>query len=317
MVDSSNSVVQELSNKIKELISDTSTDITIINDVNEAIDDGIYIIDLPIFMKGKVSFINNSNQAVFNPPNDENVDIQIDWGDGTIDKGTQKSYAHTYADNTKSYNVIIKGDINTIQPALFPLGFEEIELKKPINLVSATFAQNGGMVVLKKLILPYGINQLPSGCFAGCTSLTSIDIPNSVTIFNESCFSGCTSLTSIDIPNTVTSFGSSCFAGCTGLTNVIIPSSVTSIGGDCFRSCTGLTSVNIPSSVTSIGNGCFRGDDNLINYELNWEDFSAIIPYASTTMQNNTNTIFTIPTGQTSNYVEKRYPSDKLVERDE
>ena len=90
MVDSSNSVVQELSNKIKELISDTSTDITIINDVNEAIDDGIYIIDLPIFMKGKVSFINNSNQAVFNPPNDENVDIQIDWGDGTIDKGTQK-----------------------------------------------------------------------------------------------------------------------------------------------------------------------------------------------------------------------------------
>ena len=103
---------------------------------------------------------------------------------------------------------------------------------------------------------------------------------------------------------------------CAGLTIVTIPSSVTSIGDACFWGCTGLTSVTIPSSVTSIGDTCFKLCDNLIDYQLYWTG-NNIITYNSDTMPDNTNTIFTIPSGETSNYTAKGYPTSKLVERGE
>ena len=55
--------------------------------------------------------------------------------------------------------------------------------------------------------------------------------------------------------------------------------------------------------------------NSLIDYQLYWAG-NDIITYNSSKMPDNTNTIFTIPYGQTSNYTAKNYPSSKLVERD-
>lgn len=152
-------------------------------------------------------------------------------------------------------------------------------------------------------------------CFYECDGLTSINIPNNVTSLGDYCFRDCTSLTSITIPDSVTSIGNHCF-GATGLTSITIPNSVTSLGYDCFISCRSLTRVTIPNSVTSLGEDCFYYCDVLVDYQLYWTG-NSIISYDSRTMPNNTGTIFTIPQGQTANYVAKGYPSAKLVERGE
>ena len=137
-----------------------------------------------------------------------------------------------------------------------------------------------------------------------------------VTGLGAGCFDECAGLTNIIIPDSVTSLGEKCFQRCTGLTSITIPNSVTSISGDCFWGCTGLTSVTIPNSVTSLGTGCFWRCSALVDYQLYWTG-NNIITYNSNKMPNNTNTAFTIPYGETANYVNAGYPSDKLQERSE
>jgi len=158
------------------------------------------------------------------------------------------------------------------------------------------------------------VTSLGGRCFYECTGLTSVSIPNSVTSIKEFCFKHCTGLTSVNIPNSVTNLGMGCFQDCTGLTSVTIPNLVTSLERYCFKGCTGLTSVSIPNSVTSLENYCFLLCNALIDYQLYWTG-NNIITYNSDTMPNNTNTIFTIPNGETANYLAKGYPSAKLVER--
>ena len=135
-----------------------------------------------------------------------------------------------------------------------------------------------------------------------------------VTSLGTACFWGCSGLTSVTIPNNVTSIGMGCFYGCSSLTSITLPNSVTSLGDDCFRGCSGLTSVVIPNSVTSLGSYCFYGCTTLVNYQLYWTG-NNIITYDSNKMPNNTNTKFYVPKGQKTNYVNKGYPSAKVVER--
>ena len=86
----------------------------------------------------------------------------------------------------------------------------------------------------------FGITEIQSYAFDGCTNLTSIGIPDAVTKFNSYCFRNC-ALESIAIPANVTSFGSGVFQNVSSLTNVIIPANVTSIGSNAFSGCSGLT----------------------------------------------------------------------------
>ena len=112
----------------------------------------------------------------------------------------------------------------------------------------------------------------------------------------------------------ITGLGEGCFEDCTSLTNIIIPLSVTSLGKYCFSGCTSLTSVTIPSSVTTLGNYCFYRCSSLNTYQLYWTS-NNIIAYDSNKMLNNTNTKFYVPKGQKTNYVNKGYPSAKVIER--
>ena len=119
---------------------------------------------------------------------------------------------------------------------------------------------------------------------------------------------------SVTLLGTVTALGYTCFHTCNDLVGITIPNSVKSLAPYCFYNCINLVTVYIPSSITSIGDNCFDGCTNLIDYELYWTG-NSIITYSSSKMINNTNTKFYVPKGQKTNYVNKGYPSAKVVER--
>ena len=132
----------------------------------------------------------------------------------------------------------------------------------------------------------------------------------------DDCFYHCTGLKEIVIPNGLTSLGNDCFHGCTGLTSITIPNSVTYIEAGCFCNCSGLTSVTIPASVvTDSWGSVFDGCTSLNAYQLYWTNNNIPMYYNNDHMLLNANTKFYVPKGQKANYVNKGYPSAKVVER--
>lgn len=99
-----------------------------------------------------------------------------------------------------------------------------------------------------------GLTSISDSAFAGCRSLTSIEIPDSVMSIGNSAFYNCSSLTSVTIGIRVTSIGDSAFYNCSSLTSVVIPDSVTSIGSETFDGCIYLTQlISFPSTPPTLG----------------------------------------------------------------
>ena len=115
-----------------------------------------------------------------------------------------------------------------------------------------------GNKIAGAIVIPDGVQSVPSYAFRGQSGITSVVIPDSVTSIGDYAFSACSSLRSVTIGNGVTSIGDSAFSDCSGLTTITIPDSVTSIGDSAFSDCSGLTSITIPDSVTSIGSYAFE-----------------------------------------------------------
>ena len=128
------------------------------------------------------------------------------------------------------------------------------------------------------------------------TSIKRVDIQPGVEDIASGAFRGCSSLTSVTIPSSVTSIGSYAFCGCSSLTSVTIPSSVTRIGYDAFDGCSSLTSVTIPSSVTSIGSYAF-GNVDLVVY-LRHDTFPSFDPGIGN------NVLFIVPDAMFDAYAE-------------
>ncbi len=84
----------------------------------------------------------------------------------------------------------------------------------------------------------------------------SYTVPSGVKSVGDSAFAGCGSLTSVDMGGAAR-IGSNTFRDCVNLKNVKITDSVTSIGDWAFYHCNRLISITIPSSVKSIGEGAF------------------------------------------------------------
>ena len=72
-------------------------------------------------------------------------------------------------------------------------------------------------------------------CFAGMTSIETVNIGDSVTYIGNGAFKGCTSLKSIDFPYSIKYIGSNAFDSCTSLILVSIPASVEYIESSTFN----------------------------------------------------------------------------------
>lgn len=105
------------------------------------------------------------------------------------------------------------------------------------------------------------LETIGASAFAGCSSLTSINIPAGVTSIGASAFTGCTALESVtyEAGTQLETIGESAFAACSSLASVIIPVGVTSIGASAFEGCTSLTSVTAyPQTPPTLGEDAFK-----------------------------------------------------------
>lgn len=145
-------------------------------------------------------------------------------------------------------------------------------------------------------------------------SVHDITFIGDITTIVTTCFYSNSFLISASLPYGLTTIEPDAFSHCDYLSSVSIPYGVITLGGYAFNGCTNLSSIEIPNSVTSIGFGCFTGCNKLNTYQLYWTG-NNIIVYDSENMPNNTNTKFYVPSGQKTNYVNKGYPSAKVIER--
>lgn len=162
-----------------------------------------------------------------------------------------------------------------------------------------------------------------SGVYAGTgvISHTFEDNANSHTIkfygtiteLTNVCLKGNTGLTNVVLPNSLTTLKPGCFESCTNLSNIILPNSLTTIEHYAFEK-TNLSTINIPNSVTSMGIWIFNHSP-LTNITLNWSSADDIITYDYTWIISTPSSLkFHIPSGTTSLYTVKGYPSSILVE---
>lgn len=185
-------------------------------------------------------------------------------------------------------SVIFEGD-NT-QVAIDFLGRSTLEeVRLPANITQfdgpSTFR---GCDMLKRVILPEKLKEIPAYFFKECPNLTTLVIPNSVTKIGREAFSGSgisqitlsenlttieamafkeSGLTQITLPESLTTIEASAFYK-TKLETITIPKNVTKIPTDCFYQCENLTRAMFPNTLTTIDARAFRGCSNLANIDI-------------------------------------------------
>ena len=198
---------------------------------------------------------------------------------------------YTFKGCTKLKNINF-AKVGTIKGgALMYTAFESITLASGIvlkenaflnctNLEEVTF--NGSMSFTPAST----ISSQVYGAFAGCTSLTTVNLTASVAIPNFM-FMNCESLTTVNFAN-VTSIGDYAFKN-SGFISVTLPSTITSVGREAFcecknltevdlectvdsykifGDCVSLTDVTIGEEVTSLASGLFYGCKSLAEIEI-------------------------------------------------
>lgn len=185
---------------------------------------------------------------------------------------------------TSLKNVTLPAKLTAITTDLFEncTGLESITIPKTVQYIgSANKATASGSAFLNCTSLKNVTFEEGSVCktiayktFAGCTSLTSIELPAGLTNLGNAAFLDCTSLESIVIPNTVTklgqtnttsvsaSSGGNVFQNCTSLKSIDFGTGVTAIYSYVFEN-TGFTEITIPSKVTILGNYALANCENL------------------------------------------------------
>ena len=141
--------------------------------------------------------------------------------------------------------------------------------------------------------VPLSVEELGAGCFAFCSSLTSVDLkdikkmdtevfrntplvsvewPAAITEIPARTFLTCESLTSITgIPgqsgawDNITKIGEDAFNECKALTTIKLPNNLKTLDKQAFRSCWNLKNVEYSNQLETIGEGAFR--DNINGFE--------------------------------------------------
>lgn len=176
--------------------------------------------------------------------------------------------------NSYVKSVIFEGDNTQVAISFssldgrFPL--EEVKLPANITQLERTTRDGASSFVnckmLKSVILPEKLEEIPTSFVEGCSALTTLVIPNTVTKIGKNAFKE-SGLTQITLPENLTTIEASAFYK-TKLETITIPKNVTKIPTDCFYQCENLTRAMFPNTLTTIDARAFRGCSNLANIDI-------------------------------------------------
>lgn len=176
--------------------------------------------------------------------------------------------------NSYVKSVIFEGDNTQVAISFssldgrFPL--EEVKLPANITQLERTTRDGASSFVnckmLKSVILPEKLEEIPASLFEGCSALTTLVIPNTVTKIGKNAFKE-SGLTQITLPESLTTIEASAFYK-TKLETITIPKNVTKIPTDCFYQCENLTRAMFPNTLTTTDARAFRGCSNLANIDI-------------------------------------------------
>jgi hypothetical protein len=132
----------------------------------------------------------------------------------------------------------------------------EVVLPSSIIAIDTAFAGNQS---LTRVVLPEGLNSVPSDAFSGCISLREVVLPSTLSSIGSNAFWACRSLQNITLPSKLVTIGQQAFRYCTSLTEITIPGVVKKLGWMSFAECTALERVVIEEGVGEIGADAFYG----------------------------------------------------------
>ena len=112
------------------------------------------------------------------------------------------------------------------------------------------------------------VQEIGTGAFSNCGSITQVVIPSSVKKVGSNAFESCVSLEKITFEGSICEIGKSAFVHCSALKNITLPSSLKAIPEEAFNDCTSLTSVTIPSTVELIGAEAFKMCSKLTRIDI-------------------------------------------------
>lgn len=168
--------------------------------------------------------------------------------------------------NPSVKSVIFEGD-NTQVDIYFNGNYPLEEVKLPANITQLEeYSSFANCKMLKSVILPEKLEEIPASLFEGCSALTTLVIPNTVTKIGKNAFKE-SGLTQITLPESLTTIEASAFYK-TKLETITIPKNVTKIPTDCFYQCENLIRAMFPNTLTTIDARAFRGCSNLANIDI-------------------------------------------------
>lgn len=168
--------------------------------------------------------------------------------------------------NSYVKSVIFEGD-NTQVDIYFNSNYPLEEVKLPANITQLEdYSSFANCKMLKSVILPEKLEEIPTSLFEGCSALTSLVIPNTVTKIGKNAFKE-SGLTQITLPESLTTIEASAFYK-TKLETITIPKNVAKIPEDCFYQCENLIRAMFPNTLTTIDARAFRGCSNLANIDI-------------------------------------------------
>lgn len=197
---------------------------------------------------------------------------------------TSKDKLLLYSPGNNQDSFVIPEGVTSIDPSAFLNAAFLKEVVFPSTMTSIPdmlFYQN---TTIKSIVIKEGVEKIGKQSFAGCTSLSAIDIKG-VAHIDEGAFTQCNMLKSVTIDSSnigdgaffkcpsletviltnVELVGQNAFADCYSLKEISFGQGVKVISTEAFANCTALETLNIGPTVNTIGEFCFSNCTKLKN----------------------------------------------------
>lgn len=102
--------------------------------------------------------------------------------------------------------------------------------------------------------------------FAPASLAGAYNVAHTVTDIVYGGFAGCSSLTKVELPTTLENIGTYAFGNCSGITTLEIPDRVENIGDNSFASCASLKTISFSGDAPAFGNSALFQDTTLAYY---------------------------------------------------